>query len=104
MILRTERVRKAIADAKSILHLPRLSRIVHHKARRPVAIVAIGVIVMLLGSMIAAHKDSLGHLIGVHHIIVDTIGYFIHAAGALPALRYIEPVWLVLFGVAEMEG
>lgn len=101
MFFRTPRILRAIADAKSLLHLHPLRRLLHRKAHRPVAVVGLGTVVMVTGSVIASAKDVLGHMIGVHHIVIDTVGYFIHAVGALPAIRYIEPMWLILFGSAE---
>lgn len=87
---------------KSILHLPLVERLTHHKARRPLAVVGMGIALMVTGSGIAAHRMELSELIPIHHLLFDTLGYFLHACGAVPALRYVEPVWSLLMGIEEV--
>lgn len=91
------------ADVLSIAHLPVIDRIIHAKARRTVLVVASGVILMVVGSFIASHRHELSEMFPVvNHLLFDVFGYFIHACGALPALRYVEPLWTLLMG-AEPE-
>ncbi len=101
MLKKIFKVPKSRADVLSILHLPLLERLTHHKARRPMVVVGIGTGMMVAGSVIAANREALAEMLPIHHLLFDTLGYFIHAAGALPALRYVEPLWLLLLGSAE---
>ena len=93
-------VRRVKADVQTILHLPLVERLLHSKARRPLGVLALGIVLMVLGSMIAAHRHELAEWIPIHHLLFDTGGYFLHAVGAVPALRYVEPVWAILAGAA----
>lgn len=87
-----------LEGVKSVLHLPLWRRIIHPKSRRTVGVMSTGIVIMLTGSFIASERDVIGHAVGVHHLFFDTLGYFLHAAGAIPALRYVEPLWLLLTG------
>lgn len=92
-------VTSARREIRAIGNLPFVQRVTHHKARRTVGVVGIGVSMMVGGTVIASHRHELAHHVPfMSHYLFDTIGYFIHAAGALPALRYIEPFWLLMFG------
>lgn len=84
-----------------ILHLPLWQRLLHRKARRTLAVVGAGMFLMVGGSAIASSRHELSELVPVHHLLFDTAGYFLHAFGAVPILRYIEPLWLLLGGVME---
>lgn len=92
--------RKPVREVEGILHLCFWHRVAHHKARRPFFAVAGGVVVMVAGSALAHHAEAVEAVVGVNHLLVDTCGYFVHAAGAVPALRFVEPLWAVLMGVA----
>lgn len=87
-----------LEGVRTLLHLPIWRRMIHAKARRTVGIMSLGIVVMLTGSLIASERELIGHAVGVHHLVFDTLGYFLHAAGAIPALRYVEPFWLLLTG------
>lgn len=51
----------------------------------------LGFLIMLIGSTLAtAHFHLLGW-IPVN--IVDGFAYFLHGAGAIPFIRFIEPLW-----------
>ncbi len=86
------------SEIDCILHLPFIERITHKKARRVLIVMAVGAFLMLLGSLIANYRADISEIIPVHHIMIDTGGYFLHAIGALPILRYIEPFWTLLLG------
>lgn len=95
---RAHSVRK---DVATILHLGLWARLLHPKARRPVAGVVLGVLMMLAGSLTAHSAGLIEAGLGVHHLVVDTVGYFVHAVGAIPAIRYIDPFWTLVLGAAD---
>jgi len=37
----------------------------------------------------------------VPHVLVDAVAYFTHGVGAIPFVRYLEPLVAVLMGAAE---
>ena len=83
---------------KDILHLPLFTRLTHKVTRRHVIAWLLGIVLMLLGSLVA----SLSHHTEVlPPVVLEAIGNFLHAVGALPIIRHIEPKWLVLAGSAE---
>ena len=88
-------------EFKAILHLPLVERLLHVMARRTLMAVSLGVILMAVGSTIAASAKDVEHYFGLNHIIVDVVGYFLHGAGALPAFRFIEPLWTLILGASE---
>ncbi len=100
----TPYMRKVKAAIGEIAHLPLVERLTHHNARRPLAASMLGVGVMLTGCVIASSKEELHHTCGGHHILWDAVGYFLHGAGAIPLLRYIEPLWALLLGSSEVVG
>ncbi len=86
-------------DVKSIGHLPLIDRVFHHKSRRTLVVMGIGTVLMVIGSCIASYRHELSEVIPVtHHLLWDVFGYFIHACGAVPALRYVDPMWTLLMG------
>lgn len=97
----TPYMRQIKSALHEIAHLPLLARLSHHNARRPLMAIALGVVVMLSGCVVASAKEELCHDFGGHHILWDALGYFLHGAGAIPLLRYIEPLWLLLLGSPE---
>jgi hypothetical protein len=101
-VFTSERVRKAQEEVSKVLHLPLWSRLTHPASHRPFAVVALGVGIMLVGSFIAANKEWFVIHCGLHHLLFDTLGYFIHGVGSVPVLRYIEPVWSILAGAEEL--
>ncbi len=88
-------------EVQTILHLPLIERVLHPKSRRPIIALSIGISAMLAGSFLAQSAKPLNEACGAPHILVDTVGYFVHAVGAIPALRYFEPVWTILAGSVE---
>jgi hypothetical protein len=90
---------EAWLKAKAIGRLPVFDRLRHHNARKPLLATAAGVMVMLTGSMIANHAHWFEEIVGVPRILVDAFGYFTHGCGAVPVMRYVEPLWVLLFGV-----
>lgn len=88
-------------DVQVILHLPLVQRLAHRKARRTVVAVSLSVVLMLTGSTIAHEAKWFNELLGVHQLLVDAVGYFTHAVGAVPAIRYLDPFWSILMGGAE---
>lgn len=97
----SERAKRVTGEIPHILHLPIIQRLLHHKARRPVGAVVLGVSAMMTGSLIATNAAWVTTLVPIHHIVVDTTGYFIHAVGAVPILRYIEPFWMLIVGESK---
>ncbi len=94
--------RASCDEVRHIAHLPFVERITHAKARRSIMAVAVGVLLMLVGSAIASSAETLSRSADVPPIVVDTFGYFRHAIGAVPALRHIEPLCLVIVVAAEL--
>lgn len=89
-----------LANVKSVLHLPFWGRLLHHKSHRTIGMMGLGITIMMTGSWIASEREAISHVVGLHHLIFDSLGYFLHAAGAIPALRYVEPFWALLSGTA----
>ncbi len=102
--LNTPTIRRVKAEVAAILHLPLVERLTHHNARRPLMAILLGVVMMLVGSIIVSIKEELHHYFGGHHIVFDTFGLFLHGIGAVPLLRYVEPVWMLVMGAAETAG
>lgn len=75
-----------------------LSRLCHHRARKPVIAAMIGVLVMLLGGVIAHEKHVVAAWIGLHTVVVDTVGAAVHGIGLIPFVKFAEPLWIVLLG------
>ena len=92
-------VKAAIAE---IAHQPLIERLNHRNARRPLLVSLLGVVVMLCGCVVASSKEELHHTCGGHHILWDAAGYFLHGVGAIPLLRYFEPLWAILLGASEV--
>lgn len=88
-------------ELNTILHLPLIQRLMHHKARRPVVAVVSGVFIMLTGSSIAMSAEAIGHLVLIPHVLVDTLGYSIHGIGLIPLCKYAEPIWFLVMGIEE---
>jgi hypothetical protein len=88
-------------EVKHILHLPLLMRISHPRARRTIIAWGSSVCIMTIGSFIAGHAHMVELYYHVPAVAVDTTGYFLHAIGAVPALRYFEPFWTLILGSAE---
>lgn len=97
-ILRKIACKRAVTAVREVLHLPLIKRLVHRRTRRIVVVMVAGAVLMTFGSAIAAHRNEIAEVVPVHHLIFDVIGYFIHACGALPALKYIEPFVTLLLG------
>lgn len=92
---------KIAAEVAAILHLPFWSRLLHSKSRKPVVGFSVGVLIMVTGSAIASsvkHAEALPHLATV---MVDTFGYLLHGIGSIPIIKHAEPVWALVFGVAQ---
>lgn len=89
-------------DVQVILHLPLVQRLTHKKSRRTVVSVSVGALLMLSGSTIAHEAKWFEGMIGVHQLVVDVVGYFVHAVGAVPAIRYIDPLWTLVMGASEV--
>lgn len=84
------------ADINAMVHLPLVERV--WRGRRVILSVFLGVLLMFLGSWIASLSKNFDHE-DLLHRTMDTFGYFIHAIGTLPCLRYFEPLWKLLFAV-----
>lgn len=91
-------VRKELA---TIAHLPLVQRLLHHKARRPVVAVGLGVVIMMTGSGAAMSAEFLSHWLFLPHIVIDTIGYGVHGVGLIPICKYAEPIWVLVMGETE---
>lgn len=88
----------ALAEVKSLLHLPLVERLLHAKARKHLFRFSLGAAVMSAGAFLASVKAGVSEVVGVHEFVVDAVGYFVHGAGMVPVLRYVEPVWLLMLG------
>lgn len=94
--VRNHSVRK---DVETILHLPLIERLTHRASKKAIMFFTFGVLIMMVGVEISLHsKHYESEWI---HRLGDMIGFLIHAIGAIPCIRYIEPIFIVLFGVAE---
>jgi hypothetical protein len=92
---RSNHVRQDIAG---ILHLSLIQRLTHAKSRRIMIATSSGIILMLGGTVMSQNADGIEHVAGIHGIFVDTAGYFIHGVGAVPLMRYFEPLWTLVMG------
>lgn len=88
----------ALHDVRGLLHLPLVSRLLHHKARKVVSRFVVGVVVMLSGAFVAHEKHAIAEMVHIHELFVDTLGYAVHGTGLIPILRYIEPIFVLMFG------
>lgn len=86
-------------DVQLIRHLPLLERLQQRASRQAIYFFLVGIMIMLFGVEIALwSKDFESHWA---HRIGDMVGYLIHAIGAIPCIRHVEPLFLVLFGANE---
>jgi len=82
-----------------ILHLPVVARITHPSFRRPLVVMGAGVCLMLGGSTLSVSANFVcHHVVPVPHVVVDAVAYFTHGVGAIPFVRYLEPLVTVLMG------
>ncbi len=88
-------------DLVAIAHLPLLERLAHTASRKPLKAIGLSVVIMMSGSLIAQLAHHFGDL--VFHTTLDTTGYLIHAVGAVPIIRYAEPIWILFMGLVEEE-
>lgn len=95
---KTHHVKREILD---ILHLPLIDRLMHIKSRRIVVAVLSGVLMMLVGSTIAKHAERIEYTFGIHELVAETFGFFLHGVGAVPIMRYLDPAWTLVMGTAE---
>jgi hypothetical protein len=65
----------------------------HVKMLRHMAAMSLGVSLMVAGSGIAANAHSFPV---IHHILVDTVGYFLHGIGCVPFVAHVEPLWKLI--------
>lgn len=96
--------KKLKEEVDLILHLPFIERVLHPKGIRAIAAVFIGSAIMSGGAAMASHAHDIAHMLPVHYLFFDIFGLFLHGVGAVPALRYIEPFWNILFGGVASEA
>lgn len=101
MFFNTPRIIKTKKNIISILHLPLIERILHSHARRTIIVIIGGVALMVCGTLTCNYREQIGNYINIPHLFIETVGCFIHAVGAIPALRYFEPIWILFFGEIE---
>jgi len=86
-------------DIQAIIHLPFFERLEQRASRQAIYFFLVGIMIMLFGVEIALwSKECESHWA---HRIGDMVGYLIHAIGAIPCIRHVEPLFLVLFGADE---
>ena len=85
------------AHLKELAKQPRFRRLFDRRARHILVAFLLGAAVMAIGSAIAGHPQWFN----LPHLVVDVVGYFLHAVGAVPILRWIEPAWKVLMVIEE---
>ena len=56
---------------------------------------------MLVASSTAVSADWISSHLFLPHFLVDATAYLAHGIGAYPFLKYAEPVWAILMGVAQ---
>lgn len=87
-----------IAEARKIVKLPFVQRILHPKIRRAWVGLGVSVLVMVSASAFAKHAEEVSALVGVHHVGLDALAYLVHGIASFPFVRYAEPLWLVVLG------
>jgi hypothetical protein len=75
-----------------MMHLPRLHRPFSKRGRKHTIACSLGCMVMLAGSGLSVlHLDVV-----LPHVVWDMLAYFIHGCGAIPIVKHIEPLWMML--------
>lgn len=75
-----------------------LEKLTHHKTRKHLSVIGVGVAMMATGSSIALHGVQIGELSGLPHLLIDMTAYLIHGVGAIPIVKHVEPVYDIFVG------
>lgn len=78
-----------------LLKLPRRHRLLHPHARRHIIGITTGIVVMV-GGVGVSHGIVITEFIHIPHLILEVCGGLVHAAGAIPVLWHVEPVWRII--------
>jgi len=78
---------------RALFRLPRLERLGHRLVRRHVVAFGAGAGLMIVGSALASHSHD-QQLVPAP--TWDAVAYLIHAVGAVPVLRHLDPIWTLL--------
>src|SRR5262245_32872552 len=90
-------------EVAHFLHLPFWARVTHPKARRPMGAMALSITIMVVSSGIATQAEWITcHVTWLPHVVVDATAYLLHGIGAVPFVKYAEPVWAILIGAEEV--
>jgi len=94
--------RKGQEEVAHILHLPFIERVMHPASRRPLFIMAASITIMVLSSTLAKMAHWVSHHTYVPEVCIDAFAYFSHGMGAIPFVKYVEPVWAILYGAEKI--
>ncbi len=96
--------RKTVEEVKHILHLPLIERLMHRSSRRPLIAIVLSIVIMIVASTVAHSKEWLSHHSYLPAVFIDAMAYLAHGLGAIPIVRYAEPVWALFFGAVEVAA
>lgn len=82
----------------TILHLSLLQRLLHIRARVPLLGFAAGMIIMTIGMAMLQVKPKY-----LPESVWASFGGLIHTFGAIPFVKYVEPVWAIFAAGLEEE-